>query len=106
MPKDGKSFFKFVMEGEDLLAGAETVTEEFMGELTRGTMGIYLMDFEIITRIRNCNNYPLMSPCVIKYFDEKFGNGMNSESEKTKHRSQSTFEGLFALENKTGCKYR
>ena len=104
MPKDGKSFFKFVMEGEDLLAGAETVTEEFMGELTRGTMGIYLMDFEIITRIRNCNNYPIMSPCVTKYFDEKYGKDMNSEFEKTKHRSQETFEGLFASENTTGCK--
>ena len=104
MPTGGKSFFKFVMEGEDVLAGAETVTEEFMGELKRETMGIYFMEFQIQTRMRNCNNYPIMSPCVSKYFDEKYGNGMYSDFEKTKHRSQSTFEGLFALENTTGCK--
>ena len=49
MEDDGVFLFKYIMKGEDIFAGAETVTNSYNGKLGCGMVGIYLMNFQLLT---------------------------------------------------------
>ena len=70
MPKGGLFFFKYIMKDEDIFAGAETVTNSFVGQLGSRLLGIYLLSFELEKKIRNCKMEPAITPCVDKYYKE------------------------------------
>ena len=103
MPKGGLFFFKYIMKDEDIFAGAETVTNSFVGELGSGLLGIYLLSFELEKNIRNCKMEPAITPCVTKYYNEIYGNNYKASFNLTRDRILTTFDGDKTLVGKTGC---
>ena len=103
MPKGGLFFFKYIMKDEDIFAGAETVTNSFVGQLGSRLLGIYLLSFELEKKIRNCKMEPAITPCVDKYYKETYGNSYKTRFNMTRDRILTTFDGDKTLVQKTGC---
>ena len=45
MPPDGTFYFKYIMEGEDIFAGAEIVTKTMARKLKKGKHGVFVALF-------------------------------------------------------------
>ena len=103
MPNGGLFFFKYIMKDEDIFAGAETVTNSFVGQLGSRLLGIYLLSFELEKKIRNCKMEPAITPCVDKYYKETYGNSYKTRFNMTRDRILTTFDGDKTLVHKTGC---
>ena len=97
MEDDGVFLFKYIMKGEDIFAGAETVTNSYNGKLGCGMVGIYLMNFQLEKSIRNCKEVEIITPCVIKYFEQEYKNDYKTRFNMTNNRTLTSFSGKSSL---------
>ena len=97
MENDGVFLFKYIMKGEDIFAGAETITNTYNGKLGCGMVGTYLLNFELEKLIRNCKEVEIITPCVIKYFEQVYGNDYKTRFNMTSDRTLRSFSGINSL---------
>ena len=97
MEDDGAFLFKYIMKGEDIFAGAETITNTYNGKLGCGMAGTYLLDFELEKFIRNCKEVEIITSCVIKYFEQEYTNDYRTRFNMTTDRALTSFNGINSL---------
>ena len=97
MQEDGVFFFKYITKGEDIFAAAETVSNSFVGEIGGGICGIYLLNYEIETKIRKCDNVRVLTPCVNEHFEQVYGNNYKARFSLTSDRTITAFDGSNSL---------
>ena len=98
MQQDGVFFFKYITKGEEIFAGAETVSNSFVGEIGGGKCGIYLLNYEIEKKIRKCDNVRVQTPCVNKHFQQVYGNNYTARFYLTSDRALTVFDGSNSLQ--------
>ena len=71
--------------------------------LGAGDLGVYLLNFETEKYIRDCENAPLVTACVKKFYDKNYGTNYNSKFNKTADLALTNFNGQQNLKKRTGC---
>ena len=103
MPSDGEVSLKVHMDGEDALAAAETITDAKFNRIELEKATVFTMDLEIEKHMRDCDNVPLITPCINSYFDKTYGTGYGNQFPKFHDRALTNFAGYTQVRNKTKC---
>ena len=93
-----------VTEGEDYFIGAETVTGMKLRNVKVNEFAVYLLGFELEERIRDCDDEPLITPCLKKYFETKYGTSYENRFNFTQDLALTNFAGYDNLKKVTGCR--
>ena len=103
MPANGEFYIKLVMDEEDSLVGTETISKSNQISINPQKMTILLMELELEKHLRHCNNVRRLTPCVEKFYYEKYGTGFENVFDRLNDKIAIMFGGYSSLIENTYC---
>ena len=82
------------MHDEDVIAGVETITNQNLIQINSGDVSFHLLQYQLISRMRNCNATKRLSPCVNEYYDRTYGHNANTVFDKKKDMKTAKMGGI------------
>ena len=93
---------KFIPENETVAIVSSTSP---LQSIFPAQIKIQTLDFTLKKRLRKCDpNINRMTPCIMKRYDQFYGQTHNQIVNKYINLSDTTFSGIEGLETLTGCK--
>ena len=82
------------MHDEDVIAGVETITSQNFIQINSGDVSFHLLQYQLMSRMRNCNATKRLSPCVNEYYDRTYGYNANTVFEKKRDMKNAKMGGI------------